>query len=169
MTKSSNQFFITVMITNIFNTFRKISIVVFLFINTIVFLLVPIGIQAQSQCQIYNPNTPNFGPNCIPLLKNFQGNKEGISGVIIKVADYAIFILGALGVLMIVYAGFLIITDGGSGERSGKGRKIFFNVIFGIILAIASYTIVTFVSGFVSTIDITNLNSRPSATNNTIQ
>ena len=156
------------MISNLFKVFQNVCVLIVLFISTAVFLVQPIGTQAQSQCQIYNPNTPNFGPNCIPLLKNFQGNKEGISGIIIKIADYAIFILGALGVLMIVYAGFLIITDGGTGERSGKGRKIFFNVIFGIILAIASYTIVTFVSGFVSTIDITNLNSRPSATN-TIQ
>jgi len=137
------------------------------FAMVLVILILPLTAQAQTQCQIFNPNTPNFGPNCIPLFRDFQGSREGIGGVLVKVADYAIFILGSLGVLMLVYAGFLFVTDGGSGERAGRGRKIIFNVIIGIVLALASYTIVTFVSGFVSSLDISNLNG--STTNTTIQ
>ena len=147
---------------------RFLHKIIFVLFGILILFSTSVSVSAQSQCQIYNPNTPNFGLNCIPLLKNFQGNREGISGLIIRVADYAIFILGSIGVLMIVYAGFLIITDGGSGERSGKGRKIVINVIIGIILAVASYTIVSFVSGFITTVDISNTDRNPN-TVNTIQ
>ena len=122
----------------------------------IALIFTPTLTNAQSACQIYNPNLPNFGPNCIPLLKNFQGSRAGVTTIILKIADYAIFVIGSLGVLMIIYAGFLFITDGGSGERSTKGRKILFNVIIGIIIVVASYTIVSFVLGFVSTLDISS-------------
>ncbi len=150
-------------------SFRKIVKYVLSLTVGLIILCLPITSQAQTQCQIYNPNTPNFGPNCIPLFKDFQGSKQGISGALIKIADYAIFILGGLAVLMIVYAGFLFVTDGGSGERSGRGRKIIFNVIIGVIIALASYTIVSFVSGTVSNLDISNLNGGSTNNNSTIQ
>jgi len=143
--------------TNIIQLILKITVSIF----SIGLIFTPSLANAQTACQIYNPNLPNFGPNCIPLLKNFQGNKEGVTAVILKLADYAIFIIGSIGVLMIVYAGFLFITDGGNGERATKGRKIIFNVIVGLIIAVASYTIVAYVSGFISTLDI------GSATNST--
>lgn len=143
--------------TNIIQSLFKIALSFF----AIGLIFTPTLTNAQSACQIYNPNQPNFGPNCIPLLKNFQGSKDGVTAIVLRVADYAIFIIGSLAVLMVIYAGFLFITDGGSGERSTKGRKILFNVIIGIIIVVASYTIVSFVLGFVSTLDIS------SATNST--
>jgi len=139
----------------------KTSIFVFLLFLSL--FSIPIATQAQTSCQIYNPNSNNFGPNCIPLIKNLKLSKEGLSGLIILVANYAIFIIGALGVLMIVYAGFLLITDGGAGERAGRARKIIFNVLLGIVLAIASFTIVSLLTGFVSTLDLNNLGTSSSS------
>jgi hypothetical protein len=156
------------MFSNLLKFSQRIGAIIFAFVSVLILSMSSIPVSAQSQCQVYNPNLPNFGLKCIPLFNNFQGNKEGISGLIIKVADYGIFILATLGVLMIIYAGFLIITDGGSGERSGKGRKIVFNVIIGIIIAVASYTIVSFVSGFITSIDLSNPTGGSNA-GNTIQ
>jgi hypothetical protein len=138
--------------TNIVGFLLKIILSIF----TIGLIFAPVTSSAQSTCQIYNPNLPDFGPNCVPILKNFQGNREGITAIILRVADYAIFVIGAIGVLMIIYAGFLFITDGGSGERATKGRKIIINVIVGIIITIASYTIVAFVTGFITTLDLSS-------------
>lgn len=112
--------------------------------------------SAQEQCQVYNPRLPNFGPNCIPLIKQIQGNPNGLSGIIIQIANIAIFVVAAIAVLMIVYAGFLFVIDGGSGERAGKGKKIVVNAIIGVIIAIASYTIVSLVSGLVTNLDISS-------------
>jgi hypothetical protein len=129
-----------------------------LLVSVFSFAFLPsIEVQAQASCQIYNPRIANFGPNCIPLIRDIQGSRSGISGIILQVADIAIFLLSAVAVLMIVYAGFLFVTDGGNGDRSARGKKILINSIVGIIIAIASYTIVSLVSGTITTLDLSNI------------
>lgn len=114
--------------------------------------LVPAPVYALEQCQAVDPRIPNFGLNCIPFFQNLQGTREGISGIILNVADYAIYIIAAISVIMIIYAGLLFVLDGGSGEKSGKARKIIINVIIGIVIALLSYTIVSVVSSVVNNI-----------------
>ncbi|GAB4143763.1 MAG: hypothetical protein OHK0017_01530 [Patescibacteria group bacterium] len=138
------------------NTFKIVNS--FILILAAVFASLNGGIvaNAQTECQITNPQLANFGPRCIPLINTLQGSssREGVTGIILQIADVAIFVLTAIAVLMIVYAGFLFVIDGGSGEKAGKGKKIIVNAIIGIVIAIASYTIVSLIVGAISNLDL---------------
>ena len=47
-----------------------------------------------------------------------------------------------IAAIMFVYAGFLMVTGGGSTEAAGKARKIFTSTALGLILAAAAWVIV---------------------------
>ncbi|OGI82227.1 hypothetical protein A3I95_00635 [Candidatus Nomurabacteria bacterium RIFCSPLOWO2_02_FULL_44_12] len=68
-------------------------------------------------------------------------------GDFMKLINWVIdFILKKLALpiaaIMFVYAGFLMVTGGGSTEAAGKARKIFTSTALGLILAAAAWVIV---------------------------
>lgn len=78
------------------------------------------------------------------------GTKEGLSAIILQVATSAVYILGAIAVLFLVYGGFLYVTDGGDGKKATQGGTIFRNAVIGLIIAIAAGAVVSVVGGLVS-------------------
>ncbi len=59
-----------------------------------------------------------------------------------RVIDYLIFYLALpLSAIMFAYAGFLLVTAGG-GEAKTKAKGIFFNVLWGLLLAVGAWLIV---------------------------
>ncbi len=60
-----------------------------------------------------------------------------------NVVNFVLFYLALpLAAIMFCYAGFLMVTSGGSTERVSKARKIFTNVALGLALAAASWLII---------------------------
>ncbi len=47
-----------------------------------------------------------------------------------------------IAAIMFVYAGFELVTSGGSTEKIGIAKKVFTNTVIGLILAVASWLIV---------------------------
>ena len=47
-----------------------------------------------------------------------------------------------IAAIMFAYAGFLMVTSGGSTEQWSKAKKIFTNVAFGFIIAVAAWLII---------------------------
>ncbi len=90
--------------------------------------------------------------NACPLIGDTQidGSKEGLSGIILTIARFAVYILGAIAVLFLVYGGFLYVTDDGSGSKAKQGGTIFRNAVVGLILAIAAFAIVNVIGSLVS-------------------
>ncbi len=83
------------------------------------------------------------------LLKNFEPRgvaKIKTPGVIVfEVLQIVLGFLGIVGVIMMIYAGFLWITAGGEEEKATQGRTILFQAIVGILIVLAAYTITYFI------------------------
>ncbi|GAB4143620.1 MAG: hypothetical protein OHK0017_01230 [Patescibacteria group bacterium] len=99
---------------------------------------------------------PDFGSNCVGGISSVSGSRRGVATLIQTIVNYFIFILAAVCVGFIVYGGYLFVTDNGDGSNAGKGKKIVINAIIGLVVALVSYTIVTLVVNFVSSLDISN-------------
>lgn len=69
--------------------------------------------------------------------------------IIILINKVIHFILYGLALpiaaIMFAYAGFLLVTSGGSTESRGKAKKIFTNTAIGFIIAVASFLIIQIV------------------------
>lgn len=68
-----------------------------------------------------------------------------------SIINVALGVLGIILVVLIVYAGFLYMTAGGSDDQTKKAKKIMINAVIGLVLIIAAYAIATFVINQVST------------------
>ena len=47
-----------------------------------------------------------------------------------------------IAAIMFAYAGFELVTSGGSTEKIGKAKKIFTDVVIGLIIAMAAFLII---------------------------
>ena|ERR1700733_5067209 len=47
-----------------------------------------------------------------------------------------------IAAIMFFYAGFELVTSGGSTEKRGIAHKVFFNAVIGLVLAVAAWLIV---------------------------
>lgn len=83
------------------------------------------------------------------LLNKFEpegASKIKTPGVItFEVLQIILGFLGIVGVIMMIYAGFLWITAGGEEEKAKQGRTILFQAIIGILIVLAAYTITYFI------------------------
>lgn len=60
-----------------------------------------------------------------------------------KIISFILFALALpIAAIMFAYAGFLMVTSGGSAESKGKAKNIFTNAVFGIVIAAGSWLIV---------------------------
>jgi uncharacterized membrane protein len=132
-------------------------------------VLTPSSVQAQASCPQKNSRLPDFGTNCIKGLSNVDGTQQGIAKLIQDVANFLIFVLAAISVLFIVYGGFLYVTDDGSGTKAGQGKKIVLQALIGLIIAVVSFTLVSLVVNFVTTLQVNSGSSSSSATTGGIQ
>lgn len=102
-----------------------------------------------------------------PLAANAQLSKSqddltavggalgGTSDLPTLVANGINAVLGVLGivfVVLIVYAGFLYLTDQGSGDGVKKAKSLLQTSIIGIVIIIAAYAIANFVIGTLITV-----------------
>ena len=80
-----------------------------------------------------------------PCPKVGCGLKELIdtANLVVKfVLKLAVFIAA----IMFCYAGFLMVTSGGSSETAGKAKKIFTNVALGLIFVAACWLIIELIA-----------------------
>ena len=65
------------------------------------------------------------------------------------VINFLIFKIAApLAAVMFAYAGFLYLTNGGNEGRIKEAHELFTNVLFGLILALAAWMIMSFILTF---------------------
>jgi hypothetical protein len=74
------------------------------------------------------------------------GGSGSVTGGIQNVAktitgDFSI-VIGAISVIMIIYAGFRYITSGGSSEHANSARNILMYAVIGLIIAVIAQLIV---------------------------
>lgn len=69
----------------------------------------------------------------------------GKNGIIYKVAMFISLLAGAVGVIMIIYAGFTMVTASGDTGKIAKARQTIVYVVVGLIVIVASAQIVAIV------------------------
>jgi len=91
----------------------------------------------------------NTAIGCIPVLGNDNGTAFYAS-----ILKWAVGVGGGIAFLLIVYAGFMVMTASGNPERLKAGQELLTSAISGLILLIFSVFILRFIG-----IDILQLGS----------
>lgn len=87
---------------------------------------------------------PVFSSAATPLVQCTEncGFNEFMA-LIGNVVRFTLFDLALpIAAIMFAYAGFLLVTSGGSTEQRGKAKKIFTSVAIGLIIAVAAWLII---------------------------
>lgn len=81
------------------------------------------------------------------LIDNLSGTSpiKGPGAVVFGVVQIILGFLGIVGVIMMMYAGFLWLTAGGEEEKTTKGRTLLFQAVIGTFIVLVSYTATYFV------------------------
>ena len=81
-----------------------------------------------------------------------SGSSDTLSGALseiwVRAFDIIYLLLGVAAIVMLIYAGIQYITAGGAPDKVKKARGTIFNVVLGIIILGASYSIINFIIGF---------------------
>jgi len=76
------------------------------------------------------------------LCNNGKDLKSGVKNLAsIVTTDFSI-VVGAISVIMIIYAGFKYITSGGSNENTNSARNILMYAVIGLVIAVIAQLIV---------------------------
>lgn len=70
-------------------------------------------------------------------------NFEAFLQLIANVVDAIIKLIFIIAPILIVFGGIVILTSGGSTERISKGKDIIKGAVIGIVIALASYLIIS--------------------------
>lgn len=75
------------------------------------------------------------------LTKNVEPDK-----VVLKLITIALFFIGALAFVFVIWGGILFVTSGGDAEKTTKARNTLLYAIIGIVVVVLAYAIVTWAS-----------------------
>ena len=92
--------------------------------------------------------TTKAGSECQQGIEKFATGDiwATLGGFLLNIAQLLSVLAIFLAVLMITYAGVMMVTDDGSGTRFGTGKKIITNAVIGLVIAIMAFTIVYLVA-----------------------
>jgi Bacterial Ig-like domain/Type IV secretion system pilin len=68
-----------------------------------------------------------------------------LKSIIVSIIQVGLGFLGILAVILILYAGFVWMTAGGSQDKIARAKKILINASIGLIIILASYAIAAFI------------------------
>ena len=78
-----------------------------------------------------------------PRLKG--GTWPDVTLTVVNIIRFAVWFLYFVGVVLVIYAGFLILISGGDEEKVKKWRNIIIYVIIGLIVVFLAQSIVSFI------------------------
>lgn len=70
----------------------------------------------------------------------------GATGIFTVISNTAMFLIGALCVLMVVFGGFRYVISGGDAAKVTSAKNTILYAIIGVIVAVLAYAIVSFVT-----------------------
>lgn len=76
-----------------------------------------------------------------------SGGNLSIQNIIGTIANWVLYIGGAIAFIYLIYGGILYITAGGDAEKATKGRTAIINAVIGIIIIFLSLVIISWVTG----------------------
>jgi len=108
----------------------------------IIFIFLAVGLTAA-----------NFALSAVSPYPNLDAVAGGtglqtattLPGMVGIVINALLGLLGALFIILIIYAGFLWMTDLGDGKQAQKAKDLIKNSIIGLIIVFASYGLTYFI------------------------
>jgi len=103
--------------------------------------------SAQSVC---DPGSPTAGIDKGAECAKGNGQKEelfGVGGIFSIITNAALFLIGAISVIMLIYGGIRYTISGGDSSNVTAAKNTILYAIVGIVVALLSYAIVNFVIG----------------------
>jgi cytochrome bd-type quinol oxidase subunit 2 len=73
-------------------------------------------------------------------------NKTNVGAIFAGVANALIFVVGAVSVIMIIIGGLRYVLSNGDSKQAESARNTILYSVIGIVVAIASFAIVSFVT-----------------------
>lgn len=93
-----------------------------------------------------------LGPDCDPALSPSQPGACNIQAFAVwlkKIIGFLFTIAIPVGVIFIVWGGFVIMTAAGSEERVRKGRQIITAALIGVAIALGAWLLITALNFFI--------------------
>ena len=91
-----------------------------------------------------NTLTAGGGANC-SRGDGQRADLFGTGGIFNNIANAALFIIGAISVLMLIYGGIRYTTSGGNEKGVTAAKNTILYAVVGIVVALLAYAIVNFV------------------------
>ena len=104
-------------------------------------LFSPTNVMAQAGVGSFTENEIYTAIGCIPVLNEATGQED----FIIYVFRWSLGIAGGIAFMLILLAGFQIMTSQGNPERLKAGQELLTSAIAGLILLIFSVFILEFI------------------------
>lgn len=82
--------------------------------------------------------------NCFLICKIEDPKISGTITVFTKIINYINGFLGLVIVILVLYAGFLVLTSGGDDEKMKKAKNIVKYIVIGVLLLVTSYILFRF-------------------------
>lgn len=76
-----------------------------------------------------------------------QTGASDLEGTITDVTNVLLFLIGAVGVIMLVLGGFKYVTSNGNADQIKSAKNTVLYAVIGIVVAILAFAIVRFVVG----------------------
>jgi hypothetical protein len=113
------------------------------FLGVVSFLL--LGLLFVPAARVLALETVDLSGDSIIDANSIDGSQNGIATLILNVAKWVIYIVGALAVIFLIWGALLYLTSAGDEGRAKSGKKTIINAVVGLILAILSFTIVNLI------------------------
>ena len=85
------------------------------------------------------------------ICKDYIKSTDNQVGLLIaRVLKTMLFIIGALSVVMIVYAGFNFVTSAGDSGKVNKAKGVILYAVIGLVVSLLAYAIVSFVTSSIA-------------------
>ena len=138
---------------------NKIKKLIFVSGSSLVFavaVLVP-SVSVEAACATNNvANSINQGANATGSSADCNNGTTlttGVSNLAKTITTDFSILVGAISVIMIIFAGFKYITSGGSNENTNSARNILMYAVIGLVIAVIAQLIVHLVINSASSIN----------------
>lgn len=87
----------------------------------------------------------------IPTIPIASGSVDP-KNIVTNLINYALFFIGALALIFVIWGGILFVTSGGDAEKTTKARNTLLYAIIGVVVVVLAYAIVNWASGLGGTL-----------------
>ena len=123
------------------NNFKKIATVFAGVLFVAIFLFFADSVSAQVVTQ--NSAEVNFGLQ--PIQESVGLASGDIRLIVARIIRAVLGLLGIIAIVIIIWAGYTIMTAGGNEEKIGEGKKILINAVIGLAIILSAFSIAQFV------------------------